>query len=268
MHTSQFGITNTSVLVGSLLISRFWRHPARNVSGITGWGECRCRRRHNHRSEVDGHKLTDDDILGFCALLLIAGNETTTNLLGNAATVLAAHPDARAEIVADMSLLPNAIEEVLRFDGPVPTLTRTTTTDVEIRGHTISAGEKVMLLLAAANRDPRIFDDADRFDIHRVARKHIALAVVSTSAWAPIARALKPGLHSKNCSAVFRNTASQPIHCRTSTPHRFVDPRRCGCGWPADRRRLYERGCWSRGDGDRHADPGRAALVRKRHHDG
>lgn len=126
------------------------------------------------QAEVDGHKLTDDDILGFCALLLIAGNETTTNLLGNAATVLAAHPDARAQIVADMSLLPNAIEEVLRFDGPVPTLTRTTTTDIEICGHTISAGEKVMLLLAAANRDPRMFDDADRFDIHRVARKHIA----------------------------------------------------------------------------------------------
>jgi hypothetical protein len=126
------------------------------------------------QAEVDGHELTDDDILGFCALLLIAGNETTTNLLGNAAAVLAAHPDARAQIVADMSLLPNAIEEVLRFDGPVPTLTRTTTTDIEICGHTISAGEKVMLLLAAANRDPRIFDDADRFDIHRVARKHIA----------------------------------------------------------------------------------------------
>jgi len=126
------------------------------------------------QAEVDGHQLSDDDILGFCSLLLIAGNETTTNLLGNAAIVLAAHPDARAEIVADMSLLPNAIEEVLRFEGPVPTLTRTTTIDVELRGHTISAGEKVMLLLAAANRDPRIFDDADRFDIHRVARKHIA----------------------------------------------------------------------------------------------
>ena len=126
------------------------------------------------QAEVDGQNLTDDDILGFCALLLIAGNETTTNLLGNAATALAAHPDARAELVADMSLLPNAIEEVLRFEGPVPTLTRTTTTDVEIRGHTISAGEKVMLLLATANRDPRVFDDADRFDIHRVARKHIA----------------------------------------------------------------------------------------------
>ncbi|MBV9350788.1 MAG: cytochrome P450 [Mycobacterium sp.] len=63
---------------------------------------------------------------------------------------------------------------MLRFEGPVPTLTRTTTTDVEIRGHTIGAGEKVMLLLAAANRDPRVFEDADRFDIHRVGRKHIA----------------------------------------------------------------------------------------------
>jgi cytochrome P450 len=126
------------------------------------------------RAEVDGHKLSDDDILGFCALLLIAGNETTTNLLGNAATVLAAHPDARAEIMADMSLLPNAIEEVLRFEGPVPTLTRTTAVAVALHGHTIDAGEKVMLLLAAANRDPRVFDDADRFDIHRETRKHIA----------------------------------------------------------------------------------------------
>lgn len=125
-------------------------------------------------AEVDEHKLADDEILGFCALLLIAGNETTTNLLGNAATVLAAHPNVRAEIVANIALLPNAIEEVLRFEGPVPTLTRTTTTDVEIRGHTIGAGEKVMLLLAAANRDPRVFEDADRFDIHRVGRKHIA----------------------------------------------------------------------------------------------
>jgi cytochrome P450 len=126
------------------------------------------------QAEVDGHQLADDDILGFCALLLIAGNETTTNLIGNAATVLASHPEARAEIVADMSLLPNAIEEVLRFEGPVPTLTRTTTTGVALRGHTIDAGEKVMLLLAAANRDPRVFDDADHFDIHRAARKHIA----------------------------------------------------------------------------------------------
>ncbi len=126
------------------------------------------------QAEVDGHKLSDDDILGFCALLLIAGNETTTNLLGNAAVLLAAHPDARAEIVADMSLLPNAIEEVLRFEGPAQTLTRTTTVDAHVRGHTIEAGEKVMLLLAAANRDPRVFEDAERFDIHRVTRKHIA----------------------------------------------------------------------------------------------
>ena len=125
-------------------------------------------------AEVDEHKLTDDEILGFCALLLIAGNETTTNLLGNAATVLAAHPNVRAEIVANIALLPNAIEEVLRFEGPVPTLTRTTTTDVEIRGHAIGAGEKVMLLLAAANRDPRVYEDADRFDIHRLGRKHLA----------------------------------------------------------------------------------------------
>lgn len=116
---------------------------------------------------VDGIRLTDDEILGFCALLLIAGNETTTNLLGNAVVLLEQHRVARSQIASDISLLPGALEEVLRFDGPVPTLTRTTTRDIELHGQTIPAGEKVLLLLAAANRDPRVFDDPERFDIHR-----------------------------------------------------------------------------------------------------
>jgi cytochrome P450 len=124
-------------------------------------------------ASVDGAMLTDDEILGFCALLLIAGNETTTNLLGNAALLLGKHHGARAQIVSDRSLLPGALEEVLRFEGPVPTLTRTTTRDVEIHGQVIPAGEKVLLLLAAANRDPRVFDEPERFDIHRRGLNHI-----------------------------------------------------------------------------------------------
>ncbi|MGA8331890.1 MAG: cytochrome P450 [Mycobacterium sp.] len=122
---------------------------------------------------VDGTTLTDDEILGFCALLLIAGNETTTNLLGNAAMLLGQYRNARAQIVSDSSLLPGALEEVLRFEGPVPTLTRTTTRDIEIHGQTIPAGEKVLLLLAAANRDPRVFDKPESFDIHRRGQNHI-----------------------------------------------------------------------------------------------
>jgi cytochrome P450 len=126
-------------------------------------------------AEVDGTRLGDDEILGFCALLLIAGNETTTNLLGNIAIVLDAHRDARAELCADPALVPNAVEEVLRYEGPVPTLTRTTARDVELHGHTIPAGDKVLLLLAAANRDPRAFPRADVFDLHRTENRHLAL---------------------------------------------------------------------------------------------
>lgn len=124
-------------------------------------------------ADIEGVRLAADEILGFCALLLIAGNETTTNLLGNALLLLGQHAGARAEIVADVSLLPSGIEEVLRFEGPVPTLARTTTRDVELHGQVIPAGEKVLLLLAAANRDPREFDDPDRFDIHRSPNRHI-----------------------------------------------------------------------------------------------
>lgn len=122
---------------------------------------------------VDGVSPTDDEILGFCALLLIAGNETTTNLLGNAAVLFEKHHDARSQIAADPTLLTDALEEVLRFEGPVPTLTRTATREVEMHGKTIPAGEKVLLLLAAANRDPRVFDDPERFDIHRRGPNHI-----------------------------------------------------------------------------------------------
>ncbi|MEZ5145167.1 MAG: cytochrome P450 [Acidimicrobiales bacterium] len=125
-------------------------------------------------AEVDGVRLDDDEILGFCALLLIAGNETTTNLLGNIAIVLDQHRSARAELLGDPDLVPAAVEEVLRYEGPVPTLTRTTTRDVELHGTTIPAGEKVLLLLAAANRDPRAFDHADRFDLHRTDNRHLA----------------------------------------------------------------------------------------------
>lgn len=125
------------------------------------------------QADIEGARVTDDEILGFCALLLIAGNETTTNLIGNGVVLLGKNPDARSQIVSDMSLLPGAIEEVLRFDGPVPTLTRTTTKDIELHGTVIPGGEKVLLLLAAANRDPRVFDDPERFDIHRRGPNHI-----------------------------------------------------------------------------------------------
>ena len=125
-------------------------------------------------AEVDGEHLADDEILGFCFLLIVAGTETTTNLLGLGALALAANPDQRATLCADPSLLPSAIEEILRWGSPVQGLARTTTADVERHGVTIPHGAKVQLLYGSANRDEREFPDPDRFDVTRRIERHLA----------------------------------------------------------------------------------------------
>jgi cytochrome P450 len=94
-------------------------------------------------------------------------------LLGNAAVVLAANPKQRAELVADPSLIPNAIEELLRFEAPSPVNGRWTMKDVDLHGVQIPAGSKVLLLTGSAGRDDTAFPDADRFDIHRDIKKHV-----------------------------------------------------------------------------------------------
>lgn len=125
-------------------------------------------------AEVDGRKLTDPELVGFAVLLLIAGNETTTNLISNATVLLDTHPDERAKLVTDPGLIPTAVEEFLRFDSPVQGLVRTLARDVEFRGETIPEGAKVYLMLGAANRDPAQFDDPDRFDVTRTPNRHLA----------------------------------------------------------------------------------------------
>jgi len=125
-------------------------------------------------AEVAGTRLTDDELLGFCLLLLIAGHETTTNLLGNAAVVLADHPRSRRRLVADPSLLGPAVEELLRYDSPVQGLSRVLTRDVTLHGTTMTRGESVLLLFGSANRDDRVFPDPDLFDIDRKAEHQIA----------------------------------------------------------------------------------------------
>jgi cytochrome P450 len=118
-------------------------------------------------AEIDGVRLTDEELLGFCALLLIAGTETTTNLLGNAAVVLAQHPDSRRRLAGDHTLLGPAIEELLRYESPIQGLSRTLTRDITLRNTTMSRGESVLLLFGSANRDERVFPDPDVFDIDR-----------------------------------------------------------------------------------------------------
>jgi cytochrome P450 len=117
--------------------------------------------------------LSHDEILGYVNLLAGAGNETTTRLIGWTGKVLADHPDQRRELVEDRSLVPNAIEELLRFEAPSPVQARSITTDVEHHGQVIPAGNAMLLVNGSANRDERRFADGDRFDVHRKIDHHL-----------------------------------------------------------------------------------------------
>ncbi len=122
----------------------------------------------------DPEGLTDDELVGMCALLLFAGHETTTNSIANAVRTLCAHPDQLARLQAEPGILPTAVEELLRVDGPIKLLVRWVLADHELGGHTISAGERVYLVLVAANHDPATFDRADEVDLTRSPNPHIA----------------------------------------------------------------------------------------------
>ncbi len=111
--------------------------------------------------------LTRDELLTFVHVIAGAGNETTNRLIGWAGKVLGDHPDQRQQLVADPSLIPNAIEELLRYEPPGPHVARYVARDAEVQGQTVPAGSVMVFLLAAANRDDRHFPDGDRFDIHR-----------------------------------------------------------------------------------------------------
>ena len=112
-------------------------------------------------------KLSEEEVLVNTTLIYAAGFETTTHLIGNTVLTLLRHPDALAQLRADRSLVPSAIEEILRYQPPVQIDGRTTFEDIEIGGVTIPEGANVITLLAAANRDPEVFEDPDRFDITR-----------------------------------------------------------------------------------------------------
>jgi cytochrome P450 len=118
-------------------------------------------------------RLTRDEILTYCTLIAGAGNETAARLIGWTGKVLADHPDQRRQLLEDPSLIPSAIEEILRFEPPGHNFARYVTKDVELYGTTVREGSVMVVLLGAANRDERRFPDPDRFDIHRNIEKHI-----------------------------------------------------------------------------------------------
>jgi cytochrome P450 len=118
--------------------------------------------------------LTDDEMFAFAAVLLVAGNETTTNLIGNLVLALLANPDQLALVRRDRSLIPNAVEETLRYDAPVQFLFRSTIQEVEVAGITLPQGATVLPLFASANRDEQRYVEPDRFDVTRDSQGHLA----------------------------------------------------------------------------------------------
>jgi len=122
--------------------------------------------------------LTRQELLTYLNVVAGAGNETTTRLIGWAGKVLAEHPDQRRELVENPALIPQAVEELLRFEPPAPHVARYVTRDVEYYGNTVPAGSVMMMLIGAAVRDSRQFPpDGDVFDIHREQRQHLSFSV-------------------------------------------------------------------------------------------
>lgn len=126
-------------------------------------------------AEIDGHSLSDDELVNFAFLLLVAGNETTRNLIALGTQALIEHPDQCRLLVDNPALIPGAVEEMLRWNSPVVHMARTATADVEIRGQLIRQGDVVVMLYGSANRDEDIFgDDSEQFKVTRHPNPHIA----------------------------------------------------------------------------------------------
>ena len=124
----------------------------------------------------DGERLTTDELYANALFLMTAGHETATNLLSNAILTLLRHPDQLALLRHDLSLVNGAVEEVLRFEGPVQIAARIADRDRTVRGIQLRAGQPLIVMLGAANRDPEVFPEPDRFDITRADNAHVAFA--------------------------------------------------------------------------------------------
>ncbi|GIW18945.1 cytochrome P450 [Tepidiforma sp.] len=141
------------------------------------------------QAEQDGERLTFADLLQMLVLLLVAGNETTTNLISNTMLSFLEHPGELAKVESEPARIPGAIEEVLRYNSPVQATVRRPTRDVEVRGKTIPANLPTVVWLAAANRDPAQFPEPLRFDVERSPNRHLAFGLgIHFCLGAPLAR--------------------------------------------------------------------------------
>ncbi|MEO8538936.1 MAG: cytochrome P450 [bacterium] len=141
------------------------------------------------QAEMDGEKLSFDELLQMLILLLVAGNETTTNLIGNAVQEFIAHPDQLARVEADPALIPSALEEVMRISSPVQATVRRAAADTEFKGKQIAKDQQIVVWLAAANRDPGVFADPLTFDVGRTPNRHLGFGMgIHFCLGAPLAR--------------------------------------------------------------------------------
>lgn len=156
--------------------------------------ECRSRPREGliqafATAELDGDRLTEEEVIANSILTMVGGQETTTNLIGNGILTLLRHPDQLEKLRADLSLIPSAVEELLRYESPSQQTTRLAPEDVELGGKTIRQRQTVIVVMGAANRDPERFPDPDRFDICRQDNRHLAFGWASHFCFgAPLAR--------------------------------------------------------------------------------
>ncbi len=128
-------------------------------------------------SEVDGESLSEEELLFFCQLLILAGNETTRNAISGGLLALFEHPQERARLQNDPALLPTAVEEILRWTSPVAHMMRYVTRDTVLGGQPLRAGERVLLWYPSANRDEEVFPNANTFDVGRTPNEHIAFGI-------------------------------------------------------------------------------------------
>lgn len=140
-------------------------------------------------AEADGARLSEDELLATCMLLLVAGHETTANLIGNGTLALLRHPDQLEMLRTDSGLIPNAVEEMLRYDAPGRIAVRWAAEEIAIAGKTIKRGDRVALVVGAANHDPAVFEDPDKFDVKRNAARHLSFGMgIHYCLGAPLAR--------------------------------------------------------------------------------
>jgi len=140
-------------------------------------------------TDGDGARLTEDELITTCTLLLNAGHEATVNVVGNGVTALLGHPDQLATVRADDAVIDTCVEELIRYDSPLQLFERTAIEDTVIGDVRVAKGEKIAALLGAANRDPAVFDEPDRFDVTRSDNPHLGFgAGIHFCVGAPLAR--------------------------------------------------------------------------------